>query len=783
MASCRQVDLSLPPTSLIGREREIADLHSLLSRPAARLVTLTGAGGAGKTRLALRVASDVAARFPDGLGFVSLAPIRASELVVSAIAQSLGIPEPTRDTVLDHLIASLASKQFLLVLDNFEQVLDAGPAVAQLLRACSSLKVLVTSRVVLGVSGEHEYAVPPMPFPDEAGAWTSEQIARFDAVQLFIERAQAVQARFELTPSNASDVARICARLDGLPLAIELAAARVKMFPPYALLKRLDRTLPLLTGGPRDAPPRLRTMRNAIAWSYDLLDEHGRCLFQRLAVFVNGFTLDAAVRVADPDGTGSLAVLNGIASLVDQSLVLPVPASPDASADGEAAEPRFTMLETIREFALEGLASSGEEQAVRRAHAEYFRELAERAEPELRGARQTIWLRRLETEIENLRAVLDWSLTSGAVETGLRLAGALYWFWFLRNHFSEGRDWFERARVTGTGTAARAKAAMGAGLLASRAGDYAESDARTREALELFAALDDRWGIAFAVHHLAHLADELHHDSARSVDTFRDSLERFREIGDAWGIAFSERCMGRAWVALGEFDQGIPLLEDALATFRTLGDQWCISTSLHYLGDVARLQGRLDDAIQYYQESLADSWAQRDALGVADALLRLGQILVERGDAVPAARLFGAAEVQHETAGIPLYGPIQAGYEQAVATARAALGNERFTVAWHEGRALPLEEAAREAVTIQRSPHRQTEALAQWSGPAPGATLSARECDVLRLIVDGLTDAEIAATLSIGRRTVNTHVTSILNKLGVKSRTAAAAWAVRSNLV
>ena len=539
--------LPAPLTAFVGRERELAGLRALLARRDVRLLTVTGPGGVGKTRLAIEAAREIADGFAAGARFVPLAPLESPDLVLPAIARTLGIGESHHGGILRDLTEQIASTELLLVLDNVEHLLAAGPDLVLLLAACPALTLLVTSRAALRVSGEHEFAVPPLPLPVERGTWTFDQIAASDAVRLFVERAEAVQAGFRLTPANAWDAAEICRRLDGLPLAIELAAARVKVFPPRALLARLERRLPLLTGGPRDAPARLRTMRDAIAWSHDLLDADEQRLFRRMAVFVGGFTLDAAIDVAGDGTLPEEAVVEGISSLVDKSLLHP--AASDDAANDDLGEPRFSMLETVREFALDELARSGEEDAVRRAHAEYFRALAERAEPELRGAGQVAWIARLETELPNLRAVLDWSLAGGEVETGLRLAGALCWFWFLRNHVAEGRAWFDRARATGREPAAAAgKAALGAAVLAWRAAEYAMAKNYAEEALERFAACDDRWGVAVVVHWQGHLAEDLEHDGARSIAILADSLAQFEAIGDAWGSPFpSVASAGHGW--------------------------------------------------------------------------------------------------------------------------------------------------------------------------------------------------------------------------------------------
>jgi predicted ATPase/DNA-binding CsgD family transcriptional regulator len=691
------------------------------------------------------------------------------------IARALGFPESGELTPVETVQQRLRDDELLLVLDNFEQVIGAAPAIADLLAGCPRLRLLVTSRTPLHISGEQEYAVQPLALPAATAGQSSAELGASAAVRLFVQSARAVKPDFALSEQNALAVAEICRRLDGLPLAIELAAARVKLLAPQALLDYLTQRLPLLTGGPRDAPARLRTMRDAIAWSYGLLSPGQQLLFEQLAVFVGGATLDAAVALQGPEADIG-TIFDGLTALVDQSLLV--------VTDEVGGAPRFTMLDTIREFALDELRRSGDEQAVRRRHAEYFRDLAERAEPELRGPDQPAWLARLEAEMGNLRAVLNWSLDGGEVETGLRLAGALYWFWFLRNHYSEGHDWFERVYAAGVSTpsAARAKAACGVMFLSWRSGDYVTCRAFAEQALHMFQRLDDRWGLALVTHQLGHVAYDLDHDFPASIAFLEDSLAQFQAIDDVWGTAFSRRCLG-AILMMGEKAnaRAVPLIEEGLRGFRQIGDQWNISVTLHKLGDAAREQRQFDTALGHYQECLAHSWAQRDQLGVADALLRLAQILVERGDPEPAARLFAAAEAQHERAGVKLYWEVRAGYEAAVSRCREMLGDERFQAAWAAGRALPAEQAVAEGAAIQPAP--ASSAPAGTVRQPPHAQLSPREREVLRLIAEGRSDREIADALSIGLRTVHTHVTGILNKLGVSSRTAAAAYAVRHDLV
>src|SRR5215213_2435829 len=456
------VDLPISLTPLIGRERETATLVSMLGQHDARLLTVTGPGGVGKTRLALHVAADVGAAFPDGVVFVDLATVTDPALVAPVVAAVLGVREASGQPLVDQVRAFLRDKRLLLVLDNFEQVVEAAPLVVTLLAGCPGLAVLATSRVRLRVSGEREYPLSPLGLPDDGGQRPVDALRPSEAVRLFVARAQAVQPDFALSPANAVVVADICRRLDGLPLAIELAAARIKSLSVSALLSRMESRLPLLTGGGRDLPLRQQTMRDTIAWSYDLLSPEEQTQFQRLAVFVGGFSLEAAEAVAEPGGSGT--VFDIISSLLDSSLLLK-----QEAGDGES---RFRMLETIREFGLERLTASGAEAPVRQAHAAWYLALAEAAESSMRGgAAQARWLDRLEADHPNLRAALTWFEQTGDAEGGARLAGTLQGYWLQRSHRSEGRAWLERALAHGVVTnEARAKALLALAVLSQLTG-------------------------------------------------------------------------------------------------------------------------------------------------------------------------------------------------------------------------------------------------------------------------------------------------------------------------
>jgi predicted ATPase/class 3 adenylate cyclase len=482
-------NLPIQPTPLVGREKEVAEVCLRLSRPEVRLLTLTGAGGTGKTRLGLQVAAELTDEFEDGVFFVSLAAISDPELVVPDVAGTLGVKETGGQPLLKSLEYYLREKHILLVLDNFEQVLEAAPMVSELLSAAPNLKVLATSRISLGLYGEYEYSVPPLDLPDLERAPSVERLSQYEAVRLFVERAQAAKADFSVTNENAPAVAEICHRLDGLPLAIELAAARIKLLTPQAMLARLGNRLKLLTGGARDLPERQRTLRGTIRWSYELLEEGEKVLFARLAVFSGGGTLEAIEAICDAEGDLPVDVLDGVSSLVDKSLL--------RQEEEEGGEPRFVMLETIYEYAREKLENSGEAETIKRAHAEYFLALAEKAEPKLTTAEQGAWLERLETEHDNLRAALSWSLGRKDQELALRLGGALWRFWFLRSHLSEGLQWLgEVLSLRGGFTALRAKALNGAGDLVWSQGNYDRAKELYEESLALSRQLGDKRGIA-----------------------------------------------------------------------------------------------------------------------------------------------------------------------------------------------------------------------------------------------------------------------------------------------
>jgi predicted ATPase/transcriptional regulator with XRE-family HTH domain len=681
-----------PLTPLLGRERDIAAACALLRHADVRMVALIGPGGVGKTRLATEVANELRDDFPDGVAFVALAQIRDPRLVMSTIARTVGVRAADDRSLTDRLHAFLHDKRLLLVLDNFEQVRSAAPAVGNVLSACPALKTLVTSRAVLHLSGEHDLRVAPLALPELTETPSPEDVARSAAVCLFAARAKAARSDFVLTPGNAATVGAICTRLDGLPLALELAAARLGHMSAGALLARLDQRLPLLTGGACDHPPRLRSMRDGIAWSYDLLRADEQALFRRAAVFAGGFSLEASAAV-ERHATGSVddAVLNGLASLVDASLLV--------RSASDADDPRFEMLETIREFALEQLVSNQEE-AARDAHAAFFLALAERAAPELTGHQQVDWLDRLETELGNFRAAMEWLLLRNDAEGLLRLAGALARFWDYHSHVSEGRRWLETA-LAHPGAAAlpvslRGKAFQAAGVLARTQGDHQQAKAFLGQALELFRQEDDARGMAFSLNSLGTVAlyvGELRHAHALHAE----GLALMRTVGDPDGIAALLANLGYGALLRGECTRAIAHCEESLALYRGLGSKLGSANVLGILGRAVLEQGDHGRAIPLLREGLAlnrevgNKWYTVECLeGLAGA--------AAAGQPERSVRLLAAAAALCDRIGVGLPSFDRTTNERYLAQSRALLDEATFAAAWNAGRAMPLEEVIDEAL-------------------------------------------------------------------------------------
>src|SRR6266487_3758364 len=620
-------------TPLIGREQEVAAVCAQLARPDVRLLTLLGTGGIGKTRLSLEVARAMQTHFADGVYLVPLAPIRDPSLVLPAIAQELGIRESGAQPLFAQVREAVGTRSLLLVLDNVEQVVAVAPELEELLAGCPQLKLLVTSRAFLHLGAEHIFLVPPLALPNPTGLPGEEHQADSAAMALFVQRAQALLPRFQLTPANAQDVAEICVRLDGLPLAIELAAARIRLLPPQALLARLSRRLQVLTGGARTLPERQQTLRNTLKWSYDLLDIQEQQLFRWLSVFVGGWSLEAAEAVAhagQPPDPVSVSVLDGVASLLDKSLLLQV--------EWESEEPRLLMLETVREYGLECLASSGEMELTRQAHATYYLQLSEQAEPELRGAQQAMWFNRLEAEHDNFRAALSWAVENGEGEIGLRLVGALWRFWMVRGYFTVGRGWLERVleRSSDAAPALQAKAFTGAGSIAWAQGNYQQAQRWHQQALALYRAVGDKPGIAFALNNLGNQA-QYQGDYERARALLQESLALYRELGDQWGIAIvlGSLGVGEAWQ--GDYERARALFEENLALCRELQAKVDIALVLHNLGDVARYQGDHRRAMAYLEECLSVCEELGDKRLTANTLNILGLLARWQGDLVRSA--------------------------------------------------------------------------------------------------------------------------------------------------
>ncbi len=728
----RPNNLPVQRTAFIGREEEAIALRQILGRADVQLVTLTGPGGIGKTRLALQVAADVAAEFPGGVCFVPLSAVSDCVLIAPTIAQALGVRETGNQSSQESLkqYVSGLHQPMLLLLDNFEHLVSGAPVVTQLLTTGPKLKVAVTSQAPLHVYGEHEFPVPPLALPDLKSVPPVEVLSRLPAVALFVERARAVRREFTLTRENSAAVAAICARLDGLPLAIELAAARIKLLSPAAMLSRLESRLSLLTGGARDLPTRQQTLRSTVDWSYGLLNTSEQTLFRRLSVFSGGCTLEAAEAVCDTKADLGLDILDGMASMVDKSLVQQV--------EQVDTETRFHMLSTIREYALERLAESNDEAASRRAHAAYYLVLAEEGAEEM--AAHPEWLDRFEVEHDNLHLALDYLIKTGDAEWGMRLGAALFRFWETREHLTEGRDATARLLAL-EGAAARpklrARLLFAAAVLAGEQGDYNSAQQLFEDSLETCLELNDNRGVAVALNALAVNARDRGDLPVASL-LFERCVGIWKDMGDSADIARALSNLANITKLQGDFARASLLYDECLTMFRKAGDGAGVAWTLNHQGDVAREKADLAAAQSFCEQSLAAFRELRDGWGIASALSDLAGLNCDLGNDAESRRLYGqslrmfqelghkrgiarvlenlaasaaaqsnaeqslhlagAAAALRQRLGAPLTPTERTRLEQALEFARRTLGNAAGLTAWMEGWAMPVEQAIDEGL-------------------------------------------------------------------------------------
>lgn len=685
-----EAHLPTPPTPLLGRERDLEEVTSLMGRPEVRLLTLTGTGGVGKTRLALEAAREAAGVFPDGVVFVALAPLNDAGLVAPSVVRSLGLREagdrPLREVLRDHL----REKRLLLLLDNFEHVVEAAPEVEGTIESCPNLTVLVTSRAPLRVRGEREYQVRPLALPASTLSPRKEEVLASPSGRLFVERALASSPGFRLDASNAEAVAAVCWRLAGLPLALELAAARVRFLSPTTLLSRLDRALS--AGWARDMPERQRTMRAALDWSYELLSEEEKALFRRLSVFAGGFTLEAAEAVGAAEGVDKGAVLDLLGGLVEQSLV--------AAEVADEDEARYGMLEPVRQYALEKLGESGEISGTRRRHAAFFTSLAGLASPELKRADQAGWFERLEREHDNLRGALSCLLEGGDAENAARLGWHLGWFWFVRGHLAEGTRWMDRALAQGDSltTTGRARALTVVDGLAYSQGDLARHGPLADEGARLAREVGDGEVVALATYLGGHAA-YVRREYARASALVEESLATYHALDDGAGAGLALTVLAQVAVAEGDAGRAERLFDEGEELLREAGSWWNLTANLDIRAIATEMSGDHARTVELLRESLVLSRRLRDTQNVAYGLEILAGALAMLGRARRAARLYGAAEALRERTGSTLVLSILRELrEERLGTLREHLGETGLAAAWADGRALSRDEAIEEAL-------------------------------------------------------------------------------------
>jgi len=745
IAEARQSSFPAQRTGFVGREKEVAAARELLLSKNVRLVTVTGPGGIGKTRLAVEVAGGLAGSFPGGIRFIPLSGLSDPNLIASAIVQTLGVRETAGLSPLEILRRNLQdsfSSPMLLLLDNFEHLIQAAPTISQLLEMGPNLKILVTSRSALHVYGEHEFPVLPLAVPDLRSTTSVEALSQFPAVALFVQRAAAARPDFELDRQNASAIIEICARLDGLPLAIELAAARLKVLSPSALRTRLASRLQLLTGGARDLPQRQQTLRAAIDWSYDLLTPAEQMLFRRLSVFVGGCTLEGVEAVCDTKADLDLDLLDGMASMVDKSLV-----QQHEQPNGES---RFVMLETIREYAREKLAASGEESATRRAHAAYFLVLAEEGAAEHTTAERPEWLDRFSLDHNNFRAAIDWLIESADADWGLRLGASLFRFWEMREYFAEGSDSLGKLlQIPGADapTQSRSRTAFAAGVLAGEQRNYTLADAYMRESLDIARQLHDLQGVAVSLNAMAVLSRErgdisaarslfeeslanwrelgdrkavartlsnlanvlkTERDFARALALHAECLSVFRELGDRMGVAWSHNSQGDVAREMGDPDAARKLYEQGLAIFREIGDHWGIARTLADLGSLAREKGDCATAQPFLRESLKIFREMEHKRGIARLLECFACLAAAQRQAERSLRLAGAAAALRQSIGTPLTPAEQAELQKILDLARQSLPDASGAAAWLEGWGMPIEKMLDEVLLCEAASSSQS---------------------------------------------------------------------------